>query len=158
MKRLIVLIVLLLMSCVYAADYTCGDRICQANENYNSCPSDCRDTGLDNYCNSNADGVCDADCYMSDPDCSDFTATALAGPGSWWLKAAFVVVFLAGVGAVVFILYRRAAKNQSAYDVNQIDKFSNVKKQEVQTWSNQSEQQIVENIKQSEDFTKYDQQ
>ena len=49
---------------------TCGDGVCQRQENYKTCPQDCSSGGKDNYCDKVKDGICDPDCKMGeDPDC-----------------------------------------------------------------------------------------
>ena len=48
----------------------CGDNVCEANENYLTCPGDCRSGVKDGVCDRVADGVCDADCpAKDDQDC-----------------------------------------------------------------------------------------
>jgi hypothetical protein len=48
---------------------TCGNSICEPQENYIECPSDCSLEGYDKLCIANSDGVCDPDCKGRDPDC-----------------------------------------------------------------------------------------
>jgi|GEM_PF-2289079 len=50
---------------------TCGDGVCDANENFNTCPRDCRSGVKDGFCDKVADGVCDPDCAAGqDADCA----------------------------------------------------------------------------------------
>jgi len=52
---------------------TCGDKVCQDQEDYLSCKSDCRMSGKDGVCLPYQDGICDPDCPtfgdMKDNDC-----------------------------------------------------------------------------------------
>jgi hypothetical protein len=44
--------------------------VCDSNENYKSCPQDCKSGGKDNYCDKVSDGICDPDCtFEEDKDC-----------------------------------------------------------------------------------------
>lgn len=46
------------------------NNMCDKNENFLSCPSDCRSGGNDNFCDRMEDSVCDPDCFSSaDMDC-----------------------------------------------------------------------------------------
>lgn len=48
----------------------CGNRVCNAKENYATCPKDCPSGGKDGYCDKVKDDRCDPDCKpASDPDC-----------------------------------------------------------------------------------------
>ncbi len=47
-----------------------GDGICNGEENYANCRTDCPSGGKDGYCDGMTDGRCDPDCYRNtDPDC-----------------------------------------------------------------------------------------
>ncbi len=51
---------------------TCGDGKCHVTENSVLCPADCPSGGLDEFCDGNADRICDPDCVeaeLPDPDC-----------------------------------------------------------------------------------------
>tara|TARA_Y100000310_G_scaffold329894_1_gene400553 strand:- start:230 stop:871 length:642 start_codon:yes stop_codon:yes gene_type:complete len=45
------------------------DGICQANENFVSCPTDCPSGSQDGLCVREVDNRCDPDCLAGDPDC-----------------------------------------------------------------------------------------
>jgi hypothetical protein len=46
------------------------NSICEHNENYASCPSDCAKDAKDGYCKSDTDSICDPDCAQNvDYDC-----------------------------------------------------------------------------------------
>lgn len=49
----------------------CGDSICQPHESAIECHKDCPTGGSDDYCDSQADSICDPDCNGSDPDCTN---------------------------------------------------------------------------------------
>lgn len=157
--RVLVLVLMLLVTLptISAVDFTCGDNICQMNENFRSCPDDCHASVQDNYCNPDIDEICDPDCYRTDPDCRNFEESFVVSksPSYFWLKILFIMVFMAGVGFGAFILYKKSLKGQNIYSEKQIDTFSNIKKTNEKTWSNQTETEIVQDIKNSEDFRRY---
>jgi putative hemolysin len=76
---------------------TCGDGICGAPENFESCPQDCPHGSMDQVCESGLDGRCDPDCtgLISDPDC------ALKNP--FLIVGLIVLVVL----VIIVILYLR---------------------------------------------------
>lgn len=82
---------------------TCGDKICQGHESYESCNTDCTSGGKDDYCDSVSDGICDPDCRAGqDADC-------VAGNG---LQQ--VAVLIAAAGSVVIgILYVRRNREKA---------------------------------------------
>ena len=122
-KLLFILLILVMVNNVIGVDYTCGDSICQANENHFSCPDDCEAGIIDNYCNNIEDEICDADCYKTDPDCKDYAPEVNEKKGeSNTLKVIAVVIFVIVVGGVVFYLYEHANKQQNIYDVKKIVK------------------------------------
>jgi hypothetical protein len=48
----------------------CGNDLCDAGENYQSCPRDCRSGGADGFCDKVKDAMCDSDCARAeDADC-----------------------------------------------------------------------------------------
>ena len=50
---------------------TCGNKICEHHESYESCTKDCPSGGKDDFCDSQQDEVCDPDCSAkTDDDCS----------------------------------------------------------------------------------------
>lgn len=52
------------------AGVSCGDDSCDASEDYQSCPSDCRSGLGDGFCDKVKDAVCDPDCNRTgDLDC-----------------------------------------------------------------------------------------
>lgn len=49
---------------------TCNsNKICDINEDYFSCPNDCKAGAIDGVCVLADDGICDADCGIFDSDC-----------------------------------------------------------------------------------------
>lgn len=51
---------------------TCGNKICEDYESYESCTKDCSSGSKDDFCDSVKDGVCDPDCNSkTDSDCED---------------------------------------------------------------------------------------
>ena len=55
---------------------TCGDKICQEYESYESCPQDCPSGGRDGFCDGISDAICDPDCTgKTDIDCEKTTNT-----------------------------------------------------------------------------------
>ncbi len=58
----------------------CGDGECQGHEYYKICPEDCPSGGKDDYCDKQADEICDPDCNNIkdyDPDCTGVNRTAI---------------------------------------------------------------------------------
>jgi hypothetical protein len=48
----------------------CGNGLCDAGENYQNCPQDCRSGGADGFCDKETEGICDPDCARTDDqDC-----------------------------------------------------------------------------------------
>ncbi|MFO8102201.1 MAG: hypothetical protein R6U37_08590 [Dehalococcoidia bacterium] len=81
----------------------CGDGICGAHENYNSCPEDCSSGAKDNFCDGVEDGKCDPDCGKSeDPDC-EASSTGISWPLVGGIIAAVVVV----IGLAITFFVRR---------------------------------------------------
>lgn len=51
---------------------TCGNKICEDYESYESCTKDCSSGSKDDFCDSVNDGICDPDCsFKTDTDCED---------------------------------------------------------------------------------------
>lgn len=49
---------------------TCGNKVCDGHESYESCVADCASGGRDDFCDGVSDGVCDPDCSpKTDADC-----------------------------------------------------------------------------------------
>ncbi len=49
---------------------TCGNKICEGYESYESCTRDCSSGGQDDFCDEVKDGICDPDCsFKNDIDC-----------------------------------------------------------------------------------------
>lgn len=93
---------------VNTSDYAqlCGDDVCQANENFGICPSDCRSGIKDSYCDKAKDGVCDSDCTANlDPDC------AKGGVNIFYIAATALVLLIA-VLAGYFLWRRRKINDQ----------------------------------------------
>ncbi len=50
---------------------TCGNKICEPYESYESCTNDCASGSKDDFCDGIDDGICDPDCTISyDADCA----------------------------------------------------------------------------------------
>jgi len=87
----------------------CGDGICAANENFLTCPNDCRSGVKDSYCDKADDGVCDPDCTATtDSDCAKIAAMSGAAnipqKSSWWLMPILIIAVIAIVIiAIIFI-------------------------------------------------------
>src|SRR3989338_801860 len=43
---------------------TCGNKICEEHESYESCTKDCSSGGKDDFCDSVKDDICDPDCPL----------------------------------------------------------------------------------------------
>ncbi|MBN1502435.1 hypothetical protein JW930_02745 [Candidatus Woesearchaeota archaeon] len=157
MKRLAVLIIIVSIAAItaIAEDYTCGDMICEKNENYLVCPQDCISGVKDNYCNNARDRVCDPDCYGGDPDCSTTYYIKEKWEMSNLLKTFLIIVSLLLISSAIYILYKKTMKKEKIFDTTNIESFSKLKPQKDKTWANLSEQEILEKIKQSEDFRRY---
>ncbi len=51
---------------------TCGNKICEEHESYESCTKDCPSGAKDDFCDEVKDGVCDPDCSpKTDADCGE---------------------------------------------------------------------------------------
>ena len=49
---------------------TCGNKVCEPYESYESCPRDCKSGSRDDFCDGIKDGTCDPDCSPNtDIDC-----------------------------------------------------------------------------------------
>ena len=49
---------------------TCGNKVCEAHESYESCTKDCKSGGKDDFCDGIKDSICDPDCSLNtDIDC-----------------------------------------------------------------------------------------
>lgn len=49
---------------------TCGNKICEEHESYESCTKDCKSGSKDDFCDEASDGICDPDCSVkTDADC-----------------------------------------------------------------------------------------
>jgi hypothetical protein len=116
--------------------------------------------GHDHYCDNEVDGRCDPDCLKTDKDCKDYELVkedlSAVATQNTPLKVIIVTAFLLVVTSVVLFLYIKANKTAKYYEREQIDKFSNVKKEgDKDSWAHQSEGEIMDKIKSSEDFQKY---
>lgn len=72
---------------------TCGNKICEIQENYLECPQDCPLNKKDNLCLPYKDKICDPDCSLfrnSDPDCINVWIFA----GLWIaISLIFIIVY-----------------------------------------------------------------
>lgn len=51
---------------------TCGNKICEEHESYESCTKDCASGSKDDFCDGVVDGICDSDCPLkADDDCEE---------------------------------------------------------------------------------------
>jgi len=63
--------------CIGSQDVACGDRVCNGDENFGTCPQDCADRCGDGYCNveTETSANCPQDCgaggCLEDADCQD---------------------------------------------------------------------------------------
>ena len=81
------------------------DGTCDENEDYFSCPVDCKSGSADGVCDSVSDGKCDPDCSASgDPDCE----IPEAGGGMNW-KLILGALIVIGVGGFLFFQYKKKA-------------------------------------------------
>jgi hypothetical protein len=85
---------------------TCGNGICEPQENYIECPSDCSLEGYDKLCIPNNDGVCDPDCKGRDPDCRDIL-TILKG------NLALVILIAALIISLVLLMTAKPSKDNA---------------------------------------------
>lgn len=46
----------------------CANNICDAGENYQTCPQDCKTGGADGFCDKEKDMICDPDCARTDDE------------------------------------------------------------------------------------------
>ena len=146
---------------VYAEDYTCNDGICDLNENFYSCPEDCKEAVIDNYCNTALDNVCDLDCVELDPDCGSFSRMNKqeSDYSSLLITFAAAGMFIFIAVFIVFIYKKISLQKQEQdariYDTETINRFSNIEKKNEATWSNQSEAEILNKIKKDEKYNQY---
>ncbi len=82
----------------------CADSICESNENYNTCPQDCRSGVKDDYCDGAADGVCDPDCAAladkgasEDADCKNEMKFASGTIIAWWILGILAIILVAAI-------------------------------------------------------------
>ena len=82
---------------------SCGNEVCDAGENFKTCPQDCRSGGRDNICDKAADGTCDPDCAAGqDPDCGKTAAVNSI------LTLAITVVSLIVAALLGYFVWRKA--------------------------------------------------
>ena len=77
------------------------------------------------------------------------------------IKYIFGIIITISIIAILIFIFKRISEQRSShekemYNVENISKFSNIKQQEKQNWSTQSEYQIVNNIK-KDDRESYEQ-
>ena len=59
---------------------TCGNKVCEAYESYESCKEDCHSGGKDNFCDGVKDGICDPECSSKlDADCQENKQSEIIG-------------------------------------------------------------------------------
>ena len=157
-----IIVFIFLISIAIAEDSSCGNGICNSFDTYYSCPIDCPSGSYDNYCDNEKDDVCDPDCINSDSDCQNYdeknqnTYLPEKENNNTVFKTIFIIIFSVVVFGGIFYLYKKANKNKDYYDEGQIDELSNLNKEkENNTWSTKSETQIIDQIKESDDFKRY---
>jgi hypothetical protein len=84
----------------------CGDGVCGGQENFKTCPQDCRSGIKDGYCDGATDGVCDPDCTTAtDHDCAKIaalkTTQKTGGGGALWIVILAIIVIIVAVAAVI---------------------------------------------------------
>jgi len=84
------------------------DGKCNNNENYLSCPEDCKLNKKDNYCLAQKDGTCDPDCAQGiDPDCKTTTKPKIANS-----TRGFIIVG-AIIATIILIIWSKKRKNKN---------------------------------------------
>lgn len=144
-----------------AGDYTCGNGICNENENYYSCEKDCISGEKDNYCDNEKDKKCDPDCINTDPDCEN-NDQALFKTKSKKIAFFYLIGSISSIGiiALLILIFKKVAnqkieEDKKIYTRESIDKFSNINKQKQRDWSNKTEAEIMDEIKQDEKYKEY---
>jgi len=98
----------------------CADYICESNENYNTCPQDCRSGVKDGYCDGAADGVCDSDCLQDqDTDCAKLAASAptqqtKSNISSVVVWSLIIVIIIAAVALIIIKKKKHNASNSNS--------------------------------------------
>jgi len=102
-----------------------ADSICDADENYQTCPQDCLSGGEDGYCDMQSDGRCDPDCGESeDVDCRALSAilegvqvddndkNIVSSPGYGHVNIGFiaVIVIIVVISSVWILRFRFSHK------------------------------------------------
>jgi hypothetical protein len=80
---------------VYAQElnFCNSNGVCDTSETQETCPKDCPAGTKDRFCTSNADGICDPDCFEGvDPDCSRTSPAAAATTKKTPVGAATILV------------------------------------------------------------------
>lgn len=94
---------------------TCGNKICERHESYESCTKDCSSGSKDDFCDEVKDGVCDPDCLgKADIDCESVETkgnVSVGKPGFEEEKAEevkekpnYLMWILLALGIVILIL------------------------------------------------------
>ena len=112
------LILFIMIQQVYAVDISCGNNVCNVNENYYSCPNDCKSGEKDNFCDQVMDSVCDPDCEQNDPDCRQSEKEIKLGVLHEKKNKSNNIVWLLGYIMLIFVIIyfvkkRLDSKNKS---------------------------------------------
>ena len=91
---------------------TCGNKICEDYESYESCTKDCSSGGKDDFCDGIKDGICDPDCTSkTDSDCAESqksntsTPTSVAPPAIPNKTQPSIVKLKKSVGSINYFLW-----------------------------------------------------
>jgi hypothetical protein len=161
-KKMMIFCLLILVISINAKDYTCGNGICNSNENHFSCEIDC-DSGIkDNYCDNIKDSICDPDCINTDPDCPDFgkQINFEEQKDNKALGYIFLISSIIAIIIVLIIIFKKIAdekieQDKKIYSVKNIKRFSNIKEKKENSWTKKSDSEILNEIKKDEKYKKY---
>ncbi|MBU0757469.1 MAG: hypothetical protein KKF44_05360 [Nanoarchaeota archaeon] len=148
---------------IRALDNACGNGICEPYETFYSCSRDCKSGGRDNYCDGQNDDVCDPDCHGNDQDCQEYDPKknneSDERPSN---KIGYILAIISAAAIVVFLIFvfkslahQQIEHEKRMYDIENINKFSNIKKNEDKGWSHKTESEIVDDLKNEEKFRNY---
>jgi hypothetical protein len=145
---------------VYAEDNTCGNGICDFNENHYSCGIDCKSGLADNYCDMENDNKCDPDCVSTDPDCNGQIKTIQGNPVTLPYGRILAIasgILVAFIIAVIIrkIFQQKVEQDQKIYNAEEIEKFSNLKQTKEEGWGTKSDTEILNQIENDDKFKKY---
>ncbi|MBD3203082.1 hypothetical protein GF327_02210 [Candidatus Woesearchaeota archaeon] len=156
-----ILTVFFFVNIVISQDFTCGNGFCDQNENYYSCEKDCASGHKDNFCDNVNEGRCDPDCIKTDPDCPDYkleTKKQESNPAWGYILGTASIITILGFLILLFkkIAGQKIEKDREIYNVDNINRYSNIKEQKQESnWTNQTDQEIVEDIKKDERYRQY---